>query len=199
VAGEAYAEFLEWIYQDNRLTQNELFLDGEHVDVDNVDMPVLQILGEYDHLIPPESSKPFNDVIASEDTEIIEYPTGHIGLSVSGSSHKHVWSRVAEWYWEKSEEADTGDAEPAPEVDAESAAAVEEAETSVAEIQAEAEAVATEATDIETVGGIGPTFAERLRAAGVETVADLAEHDAADLAAIAETTETRAAGWLEGL
>jgi len=213
VAGEAYAEFLEWIYQDNRLTENELYLDGEHVDVDAVDMPVLQILGEYDHLIPPESSKPFNDVIGSEDTEIIEYPTGHIGLSVSGSSHEHVWSRVAEWYWEKSEaaapDAAAGEtAEGAPEADgveadaeaapAESESEAADAEASVAAIQAAAEATVGGA-DVETVDGIGPTFAERLRAAGIETVADLAEHDAAELAEIAETNETRAGEWLDAL
>jgi polyhydroxyalkanoate synthase len=191
VAGEAYVEFLADIYQGNTLYENELHLDGEHVDVTNIDMPVLQILGEYDHLIPPESSKPFNDVIGTDDTEVIEYPTGHIGLSVSSSSHEHVWSRVAEWYWEQSEEA-AEQREAGAESD--DAAAAEE---SVAEIQAQAEAAAGGAVDVETVDGIGPTFAGRLRAAGVETVADLAEHEAAELADIAETNESRAADWLE--
>jgi polyhydroxyalkanoate synthase len=190
VAGEAYVEFLEQLYQGNELYHNELHLDGEHVDVTDIDMPVLQILGEYDHLIPPESSKPFNDVIGTDDTEIIEYPTGHIGLSVSSSSHEHVWSRVAEWYWEQSE------AEAEPGEDEADAAAAEE---SVAEIQEQAQAAATGegSPDVETVDGIGPTFAERLRAAGIETVADLGDYDAADLAEIAETNESRAAEWLE--
>jgi polyhydroxyalkanoate synthase len=198
VAGEAYVEFLEDIYPDNSLYENELSLDGEHVDVTDIDMPVLQILGEYDHLIPSESSKPFNDVIGTDDTEVIEYPTGHIGLSVSSSSHEHVWSRVAEWYWEQSEEAAEQSEEAAEQREAgaesDDAAAAEE---SVAEIQAQAEAAAGGAVDVETVDGIGPTFAGRLRAAGVETVADLAEHEAAELADIAETNESRAADWLE--
>jgi polyhydroxyalkanoate synthase len=193
VAGDTYAEFLEKIYQNNELYNNELHLDGEHVDIENIDMPVLQILGEYDHLIPPEASKPFLDVIPSEDTEIIEYPTGHIGLSVSSSSHENVWSRVCEWYWEQSE----SDSEAEDEAEAESPS------SDVADIQAEAEAAAaeteTEAEDVETVDGIGPTFAERLRAAGIETTAALAEHDAAELAAVAETNESRAQDWLDAL
>ena len=188
VAGDAYVEFLEQLYQGNELYENELHLDGEHVDVNEIDMPVLQIIGEYDHLIPPAASKPFNDVIGSDDTEIIEYPTGHIGLSVSSSSHEHVWSRVAEWYWEKSEAAEESD-----DVDE-----TEAAEASVEEIQAAAaEAAGSESPDVETIDGIGPTFAERLRAAGVETVADLAEYDAAELADLAETNESRASEWLE--
>nr|WP_223302027.1 class III poly(R)-hydroxyalkanoic acid synthase subunit PhaC [Haladaptatus sp. R4] len=102
VAGETYRQFIEDIYQDDKLAKNELYLGDEHIDLDNIDMPVLQIVGEYDHLIPPEASKPFNTVIASEDTSIIEFPTGHIGLSVSSSSHTKLWPEVSEWYAERS-------------------------------------------------------------------------------------------------
>ncbi|MCO8243468.1 MULTISPECIES: class III poly(R)-hydroxyalkanoic acid synthase subunit PhaC [unclassified Haladaptatus] len=102
VAGETYCQFIEDIYQDNKLAKNELYLGDEHIDLGNIDMPVLQIVGEYDHLIPPEASKPFNTVIASEDTSIIEFPTGHIGLSVSSSSHTKLWPEVSEWYAERS-------------------------------------------------------------------------------------------------
>jgi polyhydroxyalkanoate synthase len=102
VAGETYVQFLEDIYQDNKLYDNELYVGGQHVDVTSIEVPILQITGEYDHLIPSESSKPFNEVVGSDDTEVIEYPTGHIGLAVSGSSHTDVWPHVAEWYLEKS-------------------------------------------------------------------------------------------------
>ena len=101
VAGETYREFLSDIYQDNLLMKNELYLDGKHVDIQNIDMPVLQIVGQYDHLIPPTASKPFNDVIPSEDTEIMEFPVGHIGLSVSSRSHGQLWPDVVEWYEER--------------------------------------------------------------------------------------------------
>ena len=102
VAGAAYVQFLEDIYQDNKLYNNELYLDGRHVDLDEIDMPVLQITGEYDHLIPPESSMPFNEVIASEDVSTLQQSTGHIGLSVSGRSHKELWPQVCEWFAERS-------------------------------------------------------------------------------------------------
>jgi len=186
LAGQAYVEFLRKIYQRNELYNNELEIGGEHVDVGNIDMPVLQIVGEYDHLMPPSASTPFNDVVGSDDVTTIEYPTGHIGLSVSSSSHEDVWPEVCEWFHEKSRSDDGADTD---------------VESEVADIQAEAaEAVAsddTAAADVESVSGVGPTFAERLRGAGIETTADLAAHDAAELAEIAETSESRVEDWLD--
>src|SRR5699024_6954242 len=109
VAGDTFAQFVTDIYQDNKLYNNELYLGDQHVDISNIDMPVLQITGEYDHLIPSETSKPFNEVIGSDDTDVIEYPTGHIGLSVSGSSHEDVWPEVCEWFEERSQLDDAED------------------------------------------------------------------------------------------
>jgi polyhydroxyalkanoate synthase len=172
LAGQAYVEFLEKIYQNNELYNNELELGGRKVDVGNIDMPLLQIIGGYDHLIPPAASKPFNEVVGSDDVATIEHPTGHIGLSVSSSSHEEVWPQVCEWYHEVSESDDAdGSAGSADD--------------------------AGDETDIEAVDGIGPTYAERLRAAGIETTADLAAADASTIADAAETTGARAQDWLD--
>jgi polyhydroxyalkanoate synthase len=160
VAGEAYDQFLRDVYQENKLYRNELFLDGEHVDVGNIDMPVLQITGEYDHLIPADASRPFNDVVGSEDVTTIEYATGHIGLSVSSSSHEEVWPRVSEWYADRQYAG---------------------------------------SPDVETVDGIGPTYAERLREAGIETVEDLRAVDVEAAADAAEAPESRVEDWVDSV
>ncbi|PGF17125.1 class III poly(R)-hydroxyalkanoic acid synthase subunit PhaC [Natrinema sp. CBA1119] len=106
MAGVAYEEFIRDIYQENKLYENELELGGEHVDITNIDMPVLQIVAEYDHLIPPEASKPFNDAVSSTDTEILEFATGHIGMSVSSRSHEELWPEVCDWFEARSTDAD---------------------------------------------------------------------------------------------
>jgi polyhydroxyalkanoate synthase len=98
VAGATYVEFLEKTYQENRLMENEVYLDGKHVDVANLEMPILQIVAEYDHLMPPPSSLPFNDVVPSDDVSVVESPTGHIGMSVSTKAHERVWPEVSEWF-----------------------------------------------------------------------------------------------------
>lgn len=87
--------------------------------------------------------------------------------------------------------------------DAAEAAAGEPSDTSSSDDDGAEVAVSDEAAadapspGVEEINGIGPTFAERLQAAGIETVADLAETDAASLAEAAETHESRVEDWLE--
>ena len=189
VAGETYKQFLTDIYQENKLYRNELELDGQHVDVNNITMPLLQIVGEYDHLIPPETSKPFNDVVSSDDVTTIEYPTGHIGLSVSGSSHEHVWPQVSEWYHEKSGES--VDVDVTTTVSDQGAVEAEEFGEDAPNLDD------TRIDDVETVDGIGPTYAGRLRGAGIETVSDLAAADTATVADAAQVPERLAVKWID--
>jgi polyhydroxyalkanoate synthase len=66
----------------------------------------------------------------------------------------------------------------------------------VAEDVEAADASEEEPADVESVNGIGPTYAERLRDAGIETVADLAERDAAELAEITNASPSQAEEWL---
>ncbi|KOX95185.1 poly (3-hydroxybutyrate) depolymerase [Haloarcula rubripromontorii] len=202
VAGEAYVQFLEDVYQDNKLYRNELELNGKHVDLDNIDMPVLQLMGEYDHLIPPEASKPFNDVIASDDTRTIEFSTGHIGLSVSSSTHADLWPEVAEWYSERNESEEVDIEVESPDSGAEDGD--DQSELTDIDVDATGDTADDveaddEPADVDSVSGIGPTYADRLHDAGIHSVADLAEYDAAELADIAETTESRAQDWLDQL
>ncbi|MEF8778090.1 MAG: helix-hairpin-helix domain-containing protein, partial [Natronomonas sp.] len=175
------------------------------------EVPILQIIGEYDHLIPPETSKPFNEVVGSDDTEIIEYPTGHIGMSVSASTHRDVWPRVAEWFIEKS----TDDPEHLEEVAEAVEASTEQIEIEEidVEIDAEADEESTErdgAVEIEieddrddgmdlrsAIDGIGPTYAERLSEAGIDTAEQLSSAAVSTVAEAAGVSEKRAEGWIE--
>jgi len=255
VAGKTYEQFIEDIYQDNKLARNEFYLDDKHVDLERLDMPIIQIVGHYDHLIPPESSTPFNDLVASEDVTTIESKTGHIGLSVSSSSHSDLWPEVADWFADHSNSAEAESAdemastgseteahadesdvsadaeESAPEAeqdvtvdesDAESSTGTEavDAEPEAAEVD---ETVETDETDedidfdeaadedtetdeptfskgvdqLESVHGIGPHYAEQLRDAGVESVAELTEADAGSLAESIGLSHDRIQEWID--
>ncbi|WP_227015839.1 helix-hairpin-helix domain-containing protein [Haloarcula sp. JP-L23] len=172
----AYHQFIEDIYQENALYQNELVLDGDPVDIGNLTMPVLQIIGSFDHLIPPEASKPFTEVIPSEDTDIYEFPTGHVGMAVSGKAHAELWPRVATWFRERS---------------------ITQTEESATISQGEAEAEADQDQSLQTVDGIGPTYEERLHDAGIMTVTQLAAAESVPLADRLGLSESRVMAWIK--
>ncbi|MHB9287255.1 class III poly(R)-hydroxyalkanoic acid synthase subunit PhaC [Halobacteriales archaeon Cl-PHB] len=235
VAGEAYRQFVNDVYKDNQLIEGEFDLAGEPVELSDIELPVLQIVGEYDHIVPAASSKPFNERISSDDERIIEFPVGHIGISVSSKSHELLWPEVTDWLAERdagtdgedaleerddvaADEADDAGAEETPAA-AEATEAHVEAMDDAAEVNGDAQAAnqavqavaqkaaqqvqdvqaaeAGEAPGVDAIDGIGPTYADRLRDAGIETTADLRDYEAAELAEIAETSPSRTTDWLK--
>ena len=157
MAGATYEQFIEDVYQKNALYANELHLGDQHVDVRGIETPILQLVAEYDHLVPPEASTPFNDVVASDDTEVMEVSAGHIGMSVSSRAHETLWPDVCDWFAARD----------------------------------------THGTELESVQGIGPAYAERLHDAGVATAEELAGADATSLAEEVDVAEDRVAEWID--
>jgi len=60
-------------------------------------MPVLNIFGEQDHLVPPSCSKPIKDFVGTRDVTNLAYPVGHIGMYVSGKTQKDLAPTVSKW------------------------------------------------------------------------------------------------------
>lgn len=103
VPGKAYREFVRYCFQQNLLIQNRLEIGGETVDLSRIQSPLLNIIAQRDHLVPPSSSMEIGTHIGSDDKEIITCDTGHIGLSVSGKAFKQVWNKVSQWLIQRSE------------------------------------------------------------------------------------------------
>ncbi|MFC7209693.1 class III poly(R)-hydroxyalkanoic acid synthase subunit PhaC [Natronoarchaeum sp. GCM10025321] len=213
VAGTTFEEFITDIYQENALYRNELELGGDHVDLNEIDMPVLNIVAEYDHLIPPEASKPFNEVIPSDDTSVMEFKTGHIGMSVSSRSHDQLWPDVCEWFEERSqvESEDTHDDEQTETHGEQPDEGAHSDEEEHAEEQAGDESHDEEQTDsedahageeaagngVQTIDGVGPTYKERLVDAGYGTVETLADADADTVATECDLPISRVEDWID--
>jgi len=105
-AGEAWRRFIKDLYQENKLVKGEFELGGRKVDLKNIKMPILTIYAEEDHLVPPASTKPLNDLVGSEDKTMISFKGGHIGIYVSSRSQKDLAPTVAKWLLERSKRVD---------------------------------------------------------------------------------------------
>ncbi len=96
-AGECLRQFLNDLYRDNKLIKGELELGGRTVDLKQVTMPLLNIYAVGDHIVPPSSTKPLNDLVGSRDKKLYEFKGGHIGVFVGSKSQKELAPAIAEW------------------------------------------------------------------------------------------------------
>ncbi len=96
-AGETFRQFFKDCYQKNLLIKNKMMLNGKKINLKNITMPLLNVMAEFDHLVPNDASKPLSDAVSSSDKEMLVFPTGHIGIFVGSKSQKEVCPRIAEW------------------------------------------------------------------------------------------------------
>jgi len=100
--GEVFREFIKGCYQENLLVQNKMKVGKDQVNLKKIACPVLSILAESDHIIPPESSRAIHDGISSVDQAILGFPSGHVGLTVGSGPRKTLWPKVVQWLVERS-------------------------------------------------------------------------------------------------
>ncbi|MCX8175629.1 MAG: class III poly(R)-hydroxyalkanoic acid synthase subunit PhaC [Candidatus Bathyarchaeota archaeon] len=103
VPGEVYRRYIKEWYQQDLLIKGEFKVRGQRVNLKRIDMPLLILLGEHDHIAPPASSIPLLDAVSSSDKEVMALPVGHIGLSVSSKAHKEFWPKVCDWLKKRSQ------------------------------------------------------------------------------------------------
>jgi len=96
IPGEAYSQFIKDCYQNNLLINGKMVV-GKKINLQKIDVPLLNILAKYDHIIPPESGKAIKKVISSKDYQEIIFPSSHVGLCVSIKAHKYLWPQVCDW------------------------------------------------------------------------------------------------------
>lgn len=101
-AGETMRQFVNDLYKNNLLIKNKLEIDGKSVNLKNINMPLLNIYAEQDHLVPPSSTKPLNDAVSSKDKTLFAFPGGHIGIYVSSRSQKELAPAISEWLSQRS-------------------------------------------------------------------------------------------------
>ena len=105
VPGETFRQFVKDCYQKNLLIQSRLEVGGKIVDLKNLTMPLLNIYGKYDHLVPPEACELLTSRVGSTDTEDVCLETGHIGIYVSSKTRKEFVPKIVKWLKQRDTES----------------------------------------------------------------------------------------------
>jgi polyhydroxyalkanoate synthase len=96
-AGAAFREFVTWLYQENRLIRQQLEIGGRKVDLRELRMPILNLIGKRDHLVPPAASRALGSAAASRDYTALELDLGHIGMYISARAQREVPGAIIDW------------------------------------------------------------------------------------------------------
>ncbi len=96
-AGAAFRDFVVWFYQENRLVRGQLKIAGHPIDLGSLKLPMLNLIGTKDHLVPPASSAALKRLVRSTDFTTLELDLGHIGMYVSGRAQRQVPPAIADW------------------------------------------------------------------------------------------------------
>jgi polyhydroxyalkanoate synthase len=96
-AGEAFRQFVKDFYQDNKLVEGGLQIGGNDVSLADINIPVLNIYAEQDHLVPPDAARAMKKLIGTSDYTELSFPGGHIGIYVSGKAQKTVTPAISDW------------------------------------------------------------------------------------------------------
>jgi polyhydroxyalkanoate synthase len=96
-AGTAFREFVVWFYQENRLARGLLEIAGRKIDLRTLKLPLLNLIGTRDHLVPPDASRALKRLIGSDDYTSSEFDLGHIGMYVSARAQREVPGAIVQW------------------------------------------------------------------------------------------------------
>ena len=100
-SGECLRQFIKDCYQENKLVKGELRIGDRRVDLSNITMPLLNIYASADHLVPPATTKPLNDLVGTDDKTLYEFKGGHIGVFVGSKSQKELAPAISKWLHER--------------------------------------------------------------------------------------------------
>jgi polyhydroxyalkanoate synthase len=102
VAGEAFRQFVKYLYQGDRLVRGEFRLGRERVDLAKITCPLLLLMARNDHLVPPCSTEGIRPHVGSQDVESIVIEAGHVGLVVGGKAQRSLWPTATRWLADRS-------------------------------------------------------------------------------------------------
>ncbi|MEM7578533.1 MAG: class III poly(R)-hydroxyalkanoic acid synthase subunit PhaC [Cyanobacteria bacterium P01_A01_bin.80] len=95
--GEVYRQFMKDFYQENKLIKGELKIGDKPVNLNKIQMPILNIYAEKDHLVPPSSSLALEKYIGTDDYTVLSFPVGHVGIYVSSKVQRDLPLTIVNW------------------------------------------------------------------------------------------------------
>lgn len=95
--GAYFRQMTKELLQNNALYENKLRIGGKQVDLRQVKVPLLSVVAQYDHLVPPACARPLIDLVGSRDKEEVVLPGGHVSIVAGANAVKRMWPKLDQW------------------------------------------------------------------------------------------------------
>ncbi|GGC16968.1 poly-beta-hydroxybutyrate polymerase [Novosphingobium marinum] len=97
VPGEYFRQLIKDLLWENRLARNTLEIGGRPVDLTKIDVPILNVVAQHDHVVAHAATQPLMTLTASTDREEIVAKGGHVSLVAGPAALKRLWPLIDEW------------------------------------------------------------------------------------------------------
>jgi polyhydroxyalkanoate synthase subunit PhaC len=95
--GACARQSTELLLRRNALLTGEIPLGARRVRLADITCPVLNVMAEHDHLVPPSASEPLGALVGSADVTDLRIPAGHLGLAAGRDAAHITVPRIVEW------------------------------------------------------------------------------------------------------
>lgn len=95
--GETFRRYIKDLYQENQLVNGRFTIDDRTVQLATITCPLLNISSRQDETAPYESVVILNDLVSSEDNELLELQGPHVGMVAGRDARKYFWPKLVEW------------------------------------------------------------------------------------------------------
>ena len=97
LAGEYYRQTVKELMWKNGLLDGSLRIGGRAVELKNIKVPLLHVIAQHDHIVPPECAQPLVAGVSSSDKTELMLPGGHVSLVAGPNAVKRMWPALDQW------------------------------------------------------------------------------------------------------
>ena len=72
-------------------------IGGQLVELEKITVPLLHVVAQYDHIVPPDCAKPLVERVGSTDKEEVVLPGGHVSIAAGANAVKRMWPKLDAW------------------------------------------------------------------------------------------------------
>lgn len=100
--GGYFRQTTKELLQANALHEGTLRIGGRLVELGRITVPLLHIVAQYDHIVPPACAAPLVQQVGSADKQELMLPGGHVSIAAGPNAVKRMWPALDSWLQERS-------------------------------------------------------------------------------------------------